>query len=86
MRSKTKAVPKGPAMNTRARSQVSNTQLMSAIEAFTSNKSRRGRSPLQALCKLGNAVLDVKIGKMLEYRHLRQHPEFKDACDKSGAN
>ena len=59
---------------------------MSAIETFTTKENRRGRSPLQALCELANAVLDVKTGKMLEYRHLRQHQEFKEAWDKSGAN
>ena len=84
-RSKTKPAS-NPAMNTRAQSRISNEQLMSAIETLSTNESRRGRSPIQALRELANAVLDVKTGKMLEYRHLRQHPELKEAWDKSGAN
>ena len=74
-RSKTKVASEGPAMNTRAQNKISNAQLMSAIETLTNKENRRGRSPLQALRKLANTVLDVNTGKMLEYRHLRQHPE-----------
>jgi hypothetical protein len=66
-------------MNTRAKSRISNEQIMSAIETLSTNESRRGRSPIQALRELANAVLDTKTGKMLEYRHLRQHPELKEA-------
>ena len=61
-------------------------QLLSAIETFTTKENRRGQSPLQALRELANAVLDVKTGNMLEYRNLRQHPELKEAWDKSKAN
>jgi hypothetical protein len=77
-RSKTKAVM-NPAMNTRSQSRISNEQLMSAIESLSTNENRRGRSQIQTLQELANAVLDAKTGKMLEYRHLRQHPELKEA-------
>ena len=38
------------------------------------------------LPELANAVLDVETGKMLEYRHLRQHPKYKDKWNTSAAN
>ena len=64
----TRPVANRPTMDTRANTMVSNTQLVSAKETLTTSKSRCRRSPLQALWKLTNAVLDVKTGKLLGYR------------------
>ena len=64
-----------PANNTRSKSKG---QLLSAIEMFTKRKVVQGKDPMTELLELANAVLDVETGKMLEYRHLRQHPKYKD--------
>ena len=65
----------GPANNTRSKSQG---QLLSAIEMFTKRKVVQGKDPMTELLESANSVLDVETGKMLEYRHLRQHPKYKD--------
>ena len=81
---KAQAGANGPAQNTIG--QASGQQLMSAIETFNKKKCTEGICPMKALCEMANAVVDVETEKMLEYRHLRQDPKYKDDWDKSAAN
>ncbi len=39
--------------------------------------------PLQFLCDFAYAVLDDKIGDLLEYRHLLKHPKYKNVWSQS---
>ncbi len=45
---------------------------------FTPQQAASRTFPLQFLCDLAYAVLDNDTGNLLEYRHLKKHPKYKD--------
>ncbi len=50
---------------------------------FTARQAASRQYPLQFLCDLAYSVLNDKTGYLLKYRHLRQHPKYKDVWTKS---
>ena len=50
---------------------------------FTAQQAASRKYPLQFLCNLAYAVLNNKTSNLLEYRHLMNHPKYKDIWIKS---
>jgi hypothetical protein len=53
--------------------------------SFTPQQAASHRHPLQFLCDLAYAILDDKMGNVLEYHHLMKHPKHKDIWTKSSS-
>ncbi len=50
---------------------------------FTAQQAALRKYPLQFLCNLTYAVLNDETSDLLEYRHLMEHPKYKDIWTKS---
>ena len=80
-----------PAHRTRSRSQVVNVMeeaLLSCVNlsphsTITPKNAASRKYPLQLLCELAGTVLDAETGDLLEYRHLIQHPRYKEVWGKA---
>ena len=76
-----------PAQNTRpANRGISVEHVVNAIEIFKRQQLTQGTCSMEQLKEMANEVLDVETGRMLEYRHLRQNPKYKEDRDVSAAN
>ena len=56
---------------------------LSPHSTITPRNAARRKYPLQLLCELAGAVLDAETGDLLEYRHLIQHPNYKEVWGKA---
>ena len=57
-------------------------KLLAAVEILNNcpmaHQASRRKYPLAFLCDFTGSVLDTETGEFLEYRHLIEHPKFKD--------
>jgi hypothetical protein len=62
-------------------SNVTREAILSAVETsferLSPAKLAQRRFPLQTLCEIAGAVMDDKMGELLEYRQLMKHHKYK---------
>ena len=80
-----------PARNTRSQRRTLTQAVVYSCMDITSTPATprqlaSWKLPMKLLCKIAGAILDASTGELLEYRHLRINPQYRQVWGKSFGN